>query len=481
MSSEKGNNETRLAVFAAVWALAQIQHYVILYPNFVVRDQWQWWPVFALAIALACKPRSTYLLVALLVAQLVCIWPRMPFVPNHIVLEVFIAIGLLASFASTRIQRTPKAQEIPLCSGGIPTARGIVLLMYVIAALHKLNWDYWDSGYSSAAQLMKLTAGHMNWMEFPAPAYPIAIAGSVLIELSIPFLLLRPSTRVVGIGLSLAFHTALGIAPASGIKGFSATMTAALVLFLPKAYCDQISEALASTRLKLFGGKLGAIQAAYGATLIWLVVLSVGIRVQQGNEQAYVAGGQQWFFFVAAVDLGFLLLVISRMRQRKGHQEKAGSPAPISRSRTLLTPLILGLFILNGLCPYLGLKTETSFSMFSNLRTEESRTNHWFIPSRLQIFDFQRDTVEIIEADHPKLARRRKDRLRMTYFEFRRVCSQAREINVTYRRNGGAVQRLSRENNVVCEQPAASPLNYLLAKLFRFKPVQTTEHYHWSH
>jgi NADH:ubiquinone oxidoreductase subunit 6 (subunit J) len=66
-------------------------------------------------------------------------------------------------------------------------------------------------------------------------------------------------------------------------------------------------------------------------------------------------------------------------------------------ARTLLTVRTPGLLLIpallfaNGLMPYLGLKTETSFAMYSNLRTEGGYSNHWLMPASLQVWDYQRD------------------------------------------------------------------------------------------
>ena len=66
----------------------------------------------------------------------------------------------------------------------------------------------------------------------------------------------------------------------------------------------------------------------------------------------------------------------------------------------LLLPLLV---IINGISPYIGLKTQTSWSMFSNLRTEGGKTNHILIRKPFYIADFQNDLVEIVESSDPAL------------------------------------------------------------------------------
>jgi hypothetical protein len=86
----------------------------------------------------------------------------------------------------------------------------------------------------------------------------------------------------------------------------------------------------------------------------------------------------------------------------------------------------------NGLMPYVGLKTETSWAMFSNLRTEGGVSNHWLIPPGAQVFDYQDDLVEIVSSSNGDLQALTDERQLVPYFELRR----RPEAAVTYLRNG---------------------------------------------
>ncbi len=56
----------------------------------------------------------------------------------------------------------------------------------------------------------------------------------------------------------------------------------------------------------------------------------------------------------------------------------------LSTADAMLAVLVLTLFVLNGISPYLGLKTEFSFAMFSNLRDDPWR--HLLIADRWRPF-----------------------------------------------------------------------------------------------
>jgi hypothetical protein len=117
--------------------------------------------------------------------------------------------------------------------------------------------------------------------------------------------------------------------------------------------------------------------------------------------------------------------------------------------------------LLNGASPYLGLKTETSFSMFSNLRTEAGEENHLFLP-RLDWFELQDDVVEIGASGAPELARFAGTGERLAWFEVRRALDRRRDegVRVTYRRDGQWV-----------EASSAEPIPLLLDRTLVFRPL----------
>ena len=136
---------------------------------------------------------------------------------------------------------------------------------------------------------------------------------------------------------------------------------------------------------------------------------------------------------------------------------------------------IPGILILNGLCPYLGLKTQTSFAMYSNLRTEGGISNHLFIPNSLQLTGWPRDLVEIVDTDNnrfKKIAGMEITRQHLiTYFEFQRIASSTkRDFYVSYIR-GGKPYHLTVKNGVSSNPAVTTPHPWLLAKLVQFRPV----------
>jgi hypothetical protein len=160
---------------------------------------------------------------------------------------------------------------------------------------------------------------------------------------------------------------------------------------------------------------------------------------------------------------------------------------------------LLALVVLNVLCPYLGLKTENSFAMFSNVLTEGDIA-HWnslILPQSMRVFHFEDhlvvvksvrlvDTVDPADApdaedvasaadsgNAPGLPELRPDdRFQLVEFEFRRNVAMAchhykQPIEIDYEIDG--VPHHVADAHKVPE--LANGNGYLLEKLLYFRKV----------
>lgn len=134
------------------------------------------------------------------------------------------------------------------------------------------------------------------------------------------------------------------------------------------------------------------------------------------------------------------------------------------------------LILLNGASPYLGLKTETSFAMFSNLRTEGRGTNHLLVTREARLTEHQDDLVTIERSSDAELERLSDHGYRLTWFEFRSYLSRKAQagdgpISVGYVRRG--------ERRFVADATAdpelSQPDQWLARKLLYFRPVPVAE------
>ena len=104
--------------------------------------------------------------------------------------------------------------------------------------------------------------------------------------------------------------------------------------------------------------------------------------------------------------------------------------------------------------------------MFSNLRTEGGKTNHFIVSSKAQIFGYQKDVVEIISSTDPGLQQLADEKKALVLFEFRNLVNDRKPEKIEYLLNGTAHVFLRGESGSF-ESVGKNP--YILKKLMRFR------------
>lgn len=149
-----------------------------------------------------------------------------------------------------------------------------------------------------------------------------------------------------------------------------------------------------------------------------------------------VADGTRLVVVVIALGAGGVLLA-----SRRGAVEPALFP---ERSLGLGRPVLLAgvlLLIVNGLSPYLGLKTDSSFEMFSNLRTEPGAWNHLLVPETARLFGYQDQLVRVVASNDPALLARGAGGTQLVRFELDRYLRSHPAAVVTYTTGTGSPPR----------------------------------------
>ena len=136
--------------------------------------------------------------------------------------------------------------------------------------------------------------------------------------------------------------------------------------------------------------------------------------------------------------------------------------------------LSTALILLSGFAPYLGLHTLNTFAMYSNLRTENATTNHFFITPGAQIFPYQRDMVELRESNVGALDHLVQTGMLIPYQQLRveilRAMARGRKaIRLVYLRNGQPSTITHAEH----DPELGSPMNILAIKFMAFRAVET--------
>lgn len=345
-----------------------------------------WWGGFELvsrhglvvlaAFVVLARPTSVARLTAMLGALAVSVGADLPAVGSHRFLELVVAAAVLArvSVTTLRTRRLPSSAEVAAAVG--PFLRLAVVVVYLVAALAKLNTSFLDPATSGAAPMVRPVLG-------ADPALVgAAIAATVVVEAALPVLLVVRRTRLVGLVVGTGFHVVLALA---GNVPFSAVVLALYVAFLPV-------DTAARLRTRPVGPAPWPRQAVVLAVLVggWLVGAATGPSDAAPGltappsalvEPALGLGAQ--VVTVVLAGTGVVLLVRSRRRA----PEPPVYPPRTLRIRHPVLVLAAAVLVVDAAAPYLGVATGTSFEMFSGLRTEPGAWNHLVVPEQVRLFD----------------------------------------------------------------------------------------------
>jgi hypothetical protein len=102
--------------------------------------------------------------------------------------------------------------------------------------------------------------------------------------------------------------------------------------------------------------------------------------------------------WLASEAIALILVVCVWLRHSAGlgHAQRIGLGHALA-----FVPILL--ITVAGFAPYIGLKTEASFTMFSNLRTEGHLWNHLLLPQSMRVFRFQDELIKVVETSDPCL------------------------------------------------------------------------------
>ena len=420
------------------------------------------WMLLASSLALLARPRAVVCLVVYALTQIGfhALTAHTPW--NHGLFIALMNVAIVVSVA--RVYLWARQADAGITREAIidhfaPALRLSLILLYGFACLHKLNWDYLNPDSSCAGQV--LTWLNTKYRVLPTGVWmtTVGIWSSLFIEGLVPILLCFRYTIRVGLVLGFVFH--LLLSQFGGLYGFAAAMYAVYYLFLPSSFTADVAVRLETIRQRL---RLDGVHTRISPVIAAMIFASGLLLHQYRGSSALGVGLWWWNVWVLAVLGCFGREFVLALRTTQPATLVPGS-LPLSA-----IPLLV---VYNGLCPYLGLKTETSWSMYSNLRTE-IRANHVFVPGWLKMAGYQDDLVEIVETSLPQLERYRQDGLLLTFVEFRRICGVARgDFRVTYKRNG-LLRVLESAGGVSNDPVATNAPGWLTNTFLIFRPVDST-------
>jgi hypothetical protein len=415
-----------------MWALAAVWH---LLGNPTLGPGWAQALVAVGAGLVLWRPGSPAALTALAGGGIVLAWEEAPLLSNHWLLAAFVNLSILLAVAVSAVRRRWSDQG-DLARRLFPVARLCLLGFYCFAAFAKLNSAFFDRSVSCAVfyfnestdsvGLGALQVGGAAWLQWAV------IVGTAAVELSIPVLLVLRRTRHAGVVVALVFHAVLAIDRAHQFFDFSSLLAALFVLFLPPSAGTWVAERVGSirARLALSDERLpGLVHAglAAGPGVAGLVVASGLVS----SREALELGWWPW-------QLGALAGIVATARYLA--QRPPAPAAGALRPHHALFALVPVLVVVNGLTPYLELKTGYGWNMYANLRTVDGDSNHFVIRRTLPLADEQADLVRVVASDDPRLAGYAERGYSLTLYQLRIYLAAHPEAALTYERGGARVE-----------------------------------------
>ncbi len=413
-----------------------------------------------IAIALLF-PSRPWAIVPLAVAELASAWLEAPVLGNHWLVTALVAAAALLVVGRRALKRLPLDGASTIADLA-PVARLILLGFYAFAAFAKLNTDFFDPAVSCASFYFEESTGSLglDGLRLGDAAW-IVIVGTAAVELSIPVLLLWRRTRRLWVLVALVFHALLAVDLTHQFYDFSSMLAALFVLFLPLEFAGWVGER--ARRVQDWLVQRGSLvpRLLHLVAVVGAVVAAVLTREWQDTPEAsrlIDAGYVLWWAFALAT----IAAVVAFLRT--GQPVEAPRPFRVASPVLALVPLLV---LLNGLTPYLEIKTGYGFNMYANLRTVDGETNHLLLPTTFPLTDEQDEVVRIIESDDPVLRDYAERGYGLTPRQLRAYLSDHPDVGLTYEQGEERV-----EVDRAADRPElVEPVPLWVEKLLLFRAV----------
>lgn len=304
--------------------------------------------------------------------------------------------------------------------------RYILAGMYFYGIYHKINWDFLDPAVSCGVDLYSILAADFYLDEWAVGHYA-AIYGTFIVEGIAMILLFSPRYKLIGILVGIPFHIAIGWTGYAYYKDFSTIVLVMYAMFLPRVMLERAF----ATAAQFVGGSARALVLGR-TTLLAVFALHLAATGVFTDRTAFEPThmGFVWFFTFYA--LAFYFAAIAFVPWNPDDSEE-----PSWNRWSVLLCIFPLIYFVNGASPYLGLKTESSIAMYSNLHTEAGQTNHLLHGELPTGFGFQTDLVYPISSNSRRFDRKYiGEGLALVRYEFDRMLAVEPDLQVTFEYEG---------------------------------------------
>lgn len=456
-----------LVAFSPVWAAAAIfslagDRNMLLFRDGVLLGSITWCAV-AVALLLVWRPRWTQLLGLLAAIMLTRYMIAMPVAGNNKMIAAFMNAGILiiGAHALLRYNTTADIRD-NIYEHMRVVGRALLAVMYFYGIFHKINTDFLDPRVSCAVALYMPLADGFGLEDNLVGKY-LAIWSTFVVEAIAIVALYWKRYFAVGLLLALMFHFVIPISVYSWYMDFSSLVLALYILSVPREVSAQFYDRCAHL-FRLLRDRFGSVGQALpfgivigGAVALVAVLASVSPQPSIAPSHAY----QSVWVLMWVVYGGVTMLLLADAALR--HLPWRGPVGPARPLWLYAVPAVL--FVISA-APYVGLRTEASIAMFSNLHTEGGTTNHLVITQPWDVFPYQRDVAMIKASSDPDLQGYADRNLGLVMFTLNEKLRKKPDHWVTFELNG-----VRHERATAASLGSHTHANAWERKLLIFKPV----------
>ncbi|HXV29096.1 MAG TPA: thiol-disulfide oxidoreductase, partial [Sinorhizobium sp.] len=348
-------------------------------------------------------------------------------------------------------------------------ARALLAIMYFYGIFHKINTDFLDPTVSCAVGLYVPLASPFGLEDNLFGRY-LAIYATFVIEAIAIISLYWKRYFAVGFILALVFHYIIPISAYSWYMDFSSLVFALYVLSIPTPASRTlygISLGVTNALRENFG-RIGTLIPGVALLTVATGIVVLLTLVFPGRSFNIIVHSV-WVLSWAVVG-GVAMVVLTYVALRNLPCEDVAAPRPPA-----WVYVVPGLFFLSCLSPYVGLKTESSINMFSNLHTEAGQTNHLLFSSPPYLFNYQNEVVKVVDSSVPLWVRQSQAGNYHILHDLKRQLRWYPDAWVTYVKDGVTVTRATAAS-LADEMPNILERKLLLFKLVDFSRPKVCTH-----
>jgi hypothetical protein len=319
----------------------------------------------------------------------------------HLVAGLMVVAGLAALESLDRTRGASSADRHPDWYGWTFTGLALVCaLTYWFGAFYKLN-PVWCSDRSAGTRfLMAFLAPLLEPTGLATAARallaPVAIYGTIVLELVLPLLLFGSRTRLLGCALGLAFHVPM---IAQGVSDFTAMTVAFYPAFLSVSEVQELLNRLRQPTLERI--TVTGLVGALGCRAVVNTPAFLERRQAPDVNALVLAANTTLTCALLLVFIYAAVTVAAGLRTPRAAARvtpwRGGRSVPLGAAGVI--GLVLFLVTYNNLGTFFGLPTVAPMTVFSGI--DADYTNHYLMPRLPLVYDY--GYVPLVRFEAPAL------------------------------------------------------------------------------